>query len=461
MVQTFSLRPTAAELRARLEALLDPGLLQIIDTAGRHAYDQGVPLFLVGGLVRDLLLGEPLTDLDFVVEGNAHQFAASLAAYAALKGIARGRVHLDLQGFGTAHWIAENATFGPVTVDFARARTESYLHPGALPTVSPSVVAIGQDLQRRDFTINALALRLPDLTLIDFYGGLVDLNNGVIRALHAASFIDDPTRIFRAARYAARYRFRLEPGTEALISPALHVVQALSGHRLQREIARLLSEAIPETGLDKLAGWGVLTAIDRDLTADSWTAAAMAAYRHRRARTASSEPQPPGQQPGALQPPTSSSVVAAGWAILLCRAASDDVLKRIAERLDFTVALLGGVRHVWRARQALMQLPAAPLPPPSAFTRAVEPLPEGASDALWATLPFAWQRLLLERYEAEWRHSRPALSGDMLKQMGLPPGPRFGKIVNKLRDMRLDGEISTEQEERLLVQRWIAGESVP
>src|SRR5512143_772250 len=182
---------------ARLARLVDalPGIEPLREVARR------VPAYLVGGAVRDLLLGIEGADLDIAIDGDAE-------ALAQMPGFELEREGLFLTG---------RLQLGEVKVDFARTRAERYAHPGALPEVRPA--PIGEDLARRDFTINAMAFPLTgDGELIDPHGGLADLRAGVLRVLHGRSFIDDPTRALRAARYAARFGFELEGGTARLLA---------------------------------------------------------------------------------------------------------------------------------------------------------------------------------------------------------------------------------------------------
>src|SRR2546425_10643522 len=194
--------------------------------------------YLVGGLVRDLLLGQTNLDVDIAVEGDAMTFARRLAdRYGAGLKI--------FEKFGTALVVFPDG----FKLDVATARCESYAHPTALPTVKPS--SIKDDLYRRDFTINALAIRLTVRRfreLVDFYGGLRDLEHKVIRVLHSRSFVDDPTRVFRAIRFEQRFGFRIEKHTLTLLKEAAasDLVHRLSGPRLRNEVMRLLSERSEE-----------------------------------------------------------------------------------------------------------------------------------------------------------------------------------------------------------------------
>jgi tRNA nucleotidyltransferase (CCA-adding enzyme) len=198
------------------------------------------PVYLVGGAVRDLLLGRPRADVDLVVEGDAAVLAAVL-----------GGAEKEHERFGTVKVEVEGHE-----VDIASARTESYRHPGALPEVAPAE-SIDADLGRRDFTINAMAIPLAgEPRLIDPHGGRADLDRALLRILHPRSFEDDPTRAIRAARYGARFGFGLEPGTYELLRRA--DLSTVSADRRRAELERLAAEPTGRVGLGLLAGWGLI-----------------------------------------------------------------------------------------------------------------------------------------------------------------------------------------------------------
>jgi tRNA nucleotidyltransferase (CCA-adding enzyme) len=207
------------------------------------------PVHVVGGAVRDLLLGAAHVDVDLVVVGDAVALARELAAR--LPGL------LTVHGaFGTAT-VAGDGVF----VDLATARSETYPSPGALPVVRPATLPA--DLARRDFTINAMAASLgSDLgALIDPFDGRADLERGVLRVLHDRSFVDDPTRIVRGVRYEARLGFGFDADTAALARVAATGVGALSPERLREALVLLLREACAGAALDRLDDLGALGVI--------------------------------------------------------------------------------------------------------------------------------------------------------------------------------------------------------
>ncbi|HEX6666834.1 MAG TPA: hypothetical protein VF081_09595 [Solirubrobacterales bacterium] len=197
------------------------------------------PLYVVGGAVRDQLLGRGRADLDLVVVGDAGALARSL-----------GADPVEHERFATAKVEIDGRE-----VDLATARTETYPEPGALPVVAPAA-GIEEDLGRRDFTVNAMAVPLGgEARLVDPHGGREDLDRGLLRVLHDRSFEDDPTRAIRAARYAARLGFGLEAGTERLLGAA--DFGTVSGDRRWAELRRLAAEDTAPKGFELLAGWGL------------------------------------------------------------------------------------------------------------------------------------------------------------------------------------------------------------
>jgi tRNA nucleotidyltransferase (CCA-adding enzyme) len=202
-----------------------------------------VPAYLVGGVVRDLLLGREVTDLDVAIEGDPE-------ALTDLPGFSLERDGLFLTG---------RLEQGDVKIDVAQSRAETYPEPGALPEVRPA--SITEDLARRDFTVNAMAFSVSGgRDLLDPHGGLEDLRAGLLRVLHQGSFADDPTRALRAARYAARFGFELEADTARLLRDA--DLSAVSEDRIDNELRRISAEEDPAAALGLIAEWGLMPSLD-------------------------------------------------------------------------------------------------------------------------------------------------------------------------------------------------------
>ncbi|MGL4649967.1 MAG: CBS domain-containing protein, partial [Caldilineaceae bacterium] len=277
----------AGEMERRLATLLTPIQFHLLKLLGEEATELGFTVYVVGGFVRDLLMGQAggrvqSFDVDIVLEGDGIQFANHLHARYG------GRVVQHRQ-FNTAKWILgddeapvvrerllaplPDAHVAPLPahLDFVSARTEFYTAPTVLPTVENSSIKL--DLHRRDFTVNTLALCLnPDRwgQLLDFWGGVTDLHNGKVRVLHSLSFVDDPTRILRAVRYEQRFGFQIDPRTLELIADALELLERVTPARIRHELERILQEAEPERILLRLETLGVLRCISPKLNADMW-----------------------------------------------------------------------------------------------------------------------------------------------------------------------------------------------
>lgn len=330
------------------------------------------PVYLVGGAVRDLLLGRPRADVDLVVVGDASRLAARLG------------------GAGTEH-----ERFGTVKVeidgheiDIATARTENYSRPGALPVVA-SAQSIEEDLDRRDFTINAMAIPLDgEPLLIDPRGGREDLERGLLRVLHERSFEDDPTRAIRAARYASRYGFTLEPETDRLLRRA--DMATVSADRRRAELERLAAEPTGVVGLGLLAGWGVIDlreggvelmkAVEELLRTPHWAELA---------------PREQALIAAALGPEGTEKVLASMWA----PKPGEGV--EMAERRD-----------------------------------PVELILARAMGATW-----------LDQYLTIWRQVSLEIDGSDLIARGIPEGPAVGRGLRAARLKRLEGEIAGREEE--------------
>jgi tRNA nucleotidyltransferase (CCA-adding enzyme) len=249
-------------LQAMLKKRLPESIFELLKQAGIVSERLGYKVYLVGGMVRDLLLHRENIDLDLVVEGDGIQFASEFAK------IYTGEIAAHRR-FGTARITFRDG----FKMDIATARTESYHAPAALPQVHGGILR--QDLYRRDFTINTLAIDLSPAkfgALVDYFGGWDDLHQGVIRVLHSLSFIDDPTRTLRAIRFATRFNFQISDDTQRLIRSAVdsRVLDKLSGKRFWTELRYLLQEQHPIPALHMLHQYKLLSFIHPGLILDSF-----------------------------------------------------------------------------------------------------------------------------------------------------------------------------------------------
>jgi tRNA nucleotidyltransferase (CCA-adding enzyme) len=434
---------TAARLNLsnRLEQEFPAARRALLHAVALVADRQRMPLYLVGGVVRDLMLKIPSYDLDLVVEGDAIALVRSVAQEFG------GRVRSH-DRFGTAKWLLRGVDAGklgipagdaaelPETLDLVSARAEFYPHPSALPEVERGNLKL--DLHRRDFTINTLALSLNAAhfgEVSDFWGGLRDLDEKRIRVLHSISFVDDPTRILRAVRLEQRLGFEIEPRTRDLIARALPLLHRVSGDRIRHELEAIFGERVPENAIGRLRELEILGQIHPDL---EWSPAH--AERIRSAREFNPDPGwgLAGDGRGLV---TGISVWLAGHPY--------DVLRGILDRLNFPKreAVL-----ILAARQAADRLAALPEEvSPSRVTELLEDVPEPALvGAMLQSNEPARDRLGL--YLAEWRNIQPETDGGALRGRGLPSGPRYREILRALRSARLDGKISTAEEEARLLE---------
>jgi tRNA nucleotidyltransferase (CCA-adding enzyme) len=429
-----------------MQTTLSAGLIVLLETVAAEAQSNNVGLFVVGGFVRDLLLGTPNLDIDLVVEGNAIELAQALHAQYG------GEIHTH-PPFGTATWklneqvaqrLKTNFADWPPFIDFATARREFYEEPAALPTVEPGSIKL--DLRRRDFTINTLAIRLsppPFGKLLDFYGGERDLQRKFIRVLDNLSFIDDATRMLRAVRFEQRLGFQIEPNTEALFADALAFVQRVSGERLRHEIDLIVAERQPELALWRLHALGVLRAINNELIFDEWLESAFLAAREA-IKTFEAEN-------------LDLALPQIYWILLCCRLGNLTTLvarlqieRSLADQLEQGHRVYSAMSGFSRERRA------------SEVAETLDGLTENTLLAAWAMAPNRQARDYVAAYIRQWRHVHPSLTGNDLITMGLKPGPIFGKLLRYLRRAMLDeGLISGEQERAYLEQlsRRLADES--
>jgi tRNA nucleotidyltransferase (CCA-adding enzyme) len=422
-----------AALGTRLAAFWPSDWWAVFDTVSEVA--AGRPVYLVGGAVRDLLLNRANLDADLVIEGDGVAFGEALRA--ALPGSTL-KVHPT---FGTAHLYTKDGK----RVDLASARTEHYDRPGALPRVAFS--SLKQDLARRDFSVNCLAVRIDKGArgeVIDFFDALPDVEHRTLRVLHNLSFIEDPTRVLRAVRFEQTMGFRLEPRSEAYARFAFEsgACDGLAGERTRAELARLLSLPGPERVLDRLAALGALRLLDKDLSFDAATrraVVAVAAARRRAGLAGHAEAWLPVM--GVVLAPLGPE---AGAAVL--------------GRLNVAGRQVEGLLSAWRwLGEARRELPT-----PVATVRALSALPETLLPLLYALAPSRAVRQAVLAYRVRWRDVRLRVSGDDLKAMGVQPGPHFATMLTRVLEARLQGAIGPDEEAaflKTLATRHLAGGS--
>ena len=435
-----STRPPEPDMEQLLRDGLAPPLWQMVQLTGQVASELKMPLYFVGGLVRDLLLKQAANDLDMVVEGDAIKLVRRLQEQFG------GEVHTHAR-FGTAKWFLTPAIWQqvadgevvdaeslPTSIDFVTARSEFYKAPSALPEVARGSIKL--DLHRRDFTINTLAVRLDGVylgQLLDFYEGQRDLEKGLIRVLHSLSFVDDPTRILRAVRLEQRLGFSLESRTAELVENSLPMLDRVTGDRIRHEIELALHEADPAPVMARLATIGVMAQLHPNL---SWTETAVLAYR--RLPNLLSQ----AVWSALLEEESPIFVYFALWLLPL----EVDVQRQVMARLK--------VRHTTRqdviaAAELVGLLPTlAAEAPPSEVATALRPFSLRVLLTARAYLTEETAVAHLTQFVTEWRHVKPILTGYDLQEMGLKPGPEYGRLLAALLAARLDGRLHSEADER-------------
>ena len=355
---------------------------------------------------------------------------------------ARVKLH---KRFGTAVVVLPDG----LKIDVATARTEYYDYPTALPTVEQS--SIKKDLYRRDFTINTLAICLNARVfgeLRDFYGGQRDLKERTIRVLHSLSFIEDPTRVFRAIRFELRFGFHLSKETVALIKGAakMDLFHRLSGHRLLEELRLLCSESQPHSALHRLADLDLLRFIHSKLI---WSSRLDQLLR--------------GVEEALhwyrllyLDRKMEAWLL---YMIALLEVLPDHAVGEVMKRYPFSESEADRIKtarfEIGRISRLLSRQPA---PRPADTYHALEGLPDEALLYLMAKSKSDSIKRQVSVFFTSYRHVQHSVTGDDLKAMGLKPGPQYKRILSRLLDARLNGEIKTEAEERELARRFVSME---
>lgn len=451
VIKLWQLRPAASErerVKRQFVRLLPSAVVELVSQIGLVAQEKGVQIYFVGGLVRDLLLGIPNMDLDIVVEGDA------IALVRALSNRVGGRVRTHTR-FRTAKWILEGSfwerflptpdvTCPPVrAIDFVTARTEFYEHPTALPQVTRSSLKL--DLHRRDFTINTLAVRLnPDRfgELLDFYGGKRDLESGLVRVLHSLSFIDDPTRILRAVRFEQRLAFAIEERTLGLLQDSVSLLDRVTGDRIRHELELLLREPRPELGFARLDQLGILRQIHPRLQFQEWER-----ERFVELRRLLGDP--------VWAPEVDDYLIEFTHFALLTFRMDLDALEVFERRLRVQRTTAENIRLLHALKLDFDRLAGSQTP--SKVYEILKPYPLSILLVGFVAARDRAVRELVRRFVFEWKDVSPVTTGRVLKSLGLPPGPRYGEILDELLYARLDGRIHTEDDERaylkLLIDR--------
>jgi tRNA nucleotidyltransferase (CCA-adding enzyme) len=444
------IQPDNAIISSELGAILGDGIAKLIDLVANFARGKQLHLYMVGGVVRDILLNRHNDDIDFVIEASPNSdnpLEHGAIAFAQAISHQYGGKISSYQPFGTATWYLDETVAQalsvsvddlPDVIDFATARNEFYVHPTALPSVYGGSIKL--DLLRRDFTINTLAVQLSpniDYHILDFYGGQRDLKEQTIRVLHSLSFVDDPTRVLRAVRFEHRLKFKIEPRTLQLMHQAQPMLRRITGERLRHELKNLLDEQNPEEAFLILDERGILTGIHPELNFKPEMAQAFINARETRNQWL-------------IHPDKIRHIY---WVLLMSNL-DEASLDEISQRLRFSQTFVKNFKQAsdLHAHPAPLNDPDAPI---SAIVRRLDGVRDLALLATWITSDPP-QRQRIESYITTWSHIRPKTNGHALKsEFGLSPSPRFALILGKLRDAWLDGDVTSPEQEIALLHQLI------
>ena len=396
------------------------------DVASRNDAVDGV--YVVGGVVRDLIIGRDPGDIDISVEGEASGFAAQLASEIG----ANAPVESQFLTFK----IDTSDVFETFTaIDIVTARSETYSEPASLPAVEVS--SINDDLLRRDFSINSMAISLSAETwgtLVDPSNGFADIMRKRIKVHNDSSFLDDPTRIFRAVRYALRLGFSIDPRTEQLIEKSIGAIDKLSGDRIRREFELVLAEPGLVEMLRSAEDFGVLGAISPGLR--------IGAKNFQVLESLSEHDQIPSSLEELLA--------------LITHGLSEDEAAQVTVRFDGPVgwgeSIVGNAqltKHVAVLDRDDLQ--------PSEVEELLRNIPEASIRAYQLIGPPLPRQQRLKDYLDTIRFVEPEINGDDLLELGIPQGPIIGEIMDIVRRARLDGKVSSKEEELALARSRFPG----
>jgi tRNA nucleotidyltransferase (CCA-adding enzyme) len=420
-------------VKGLIEERIPPEVRAALQLVGDVADTSGFPVYLVGGIVRDLFLRVPNLDVDIVVEGDGITFAGMLVKQAG----GRMKTH---QKFGTAVVVLPNG----LKIDIATARLEYYESPAALPTVELS--SIKKDLYRRDFTVNTLAVRLNSMRygeLIDFFGGLRDIKEKTIRVLHSLSFVEDPTRVLRAIRFEQRFNFHLNKHTENLIKNAVNMklFNRLTGERIYTELVLMFSEAEPLKVLKRMKDFDLLKFIHPGLkgTAELERLFTNIGETLTWFRMLYLE------------------LKAEKWFVYflgLFDRMKDSATEEALERLAVPIRIRARMYHARvRSREVLFLFYKEQELSSSRIYDLLSPLDVESILLMMAKAKKETARKHISLYLTRLRNVKVMLTGNDLKKMGIPPGPKYKKILADLLDAKLDGAVKNREEELDFVKR--------
>ena len=432
--------PQMDNIADKMKEQLPGKLMSLIRTIGREADAREMNVFLVGGFVRDIFLGEKNYDLDIVVEGDAIKFGKVLADKI-------GGSLVTHQKFGTStivkpwpSWLGTSLhPDNKFKIDVATARREVYERPAALPTVKFS--SLREDLYRRDFTVNAMAVSANKKNFglfIDFFAGLEDLEKGIIRVLHDNSFIDDPTRIFRAVRFEQRFGFTIENHTEYLVTHAVkqEMFRRTENQRIRDELILILKERNPEKAVFRMKDLHELRFIHPELVIDKSIKGRFSDLRKGINWYNS-------HASGKRQLDT--------WIInlmvileKLSQLQVEEVMKKFVLTRSASIRLRG---YKKKTANALRKLSVKGKMSPSKIYRILEPLPHEVTLYAMAKTGSSLAKTRIKKFFTDYNVVKLKVKGDDIIAQGVHPGPRYKKILDQILCEKIDGKLKTKRDE--------------
>ncbi|MDP8217650.1 MAG: CBS domain-containing protein, partial [Candidatus Theseobacter exili] len=428
-------KPQSHEIVKKIKKNISPDVFALLEEIGDLGDKLNCNVYAVGGFVRDILLGRKNYDLDIVVEEHGIVFARKLAR------IKNGRC-IEHKKFSTA--IVTVKEVGKV--DVATARTEHYGSPGALPIVT--LATIRHDLFRRDFTINAMAVFLNKERfgeLVDFFGGLRDLKDGTIRVLHNLSFVDDPTRIFRAVRFEQRFGFRIEKQTQTLIKRAVRmdIFGKVSFERIRDEVISMLKEPHPIKAISRMAEFNELKFIHPALKYTNKSEEYILCIEETLSWFRVSYPEEKINE----------------WLVYFIGLVSDLKLNEVKDACERFVLRNKYIQEIINERQLwLMKLQILEISEEMKPSEVYANLKGITVEVMLYLMSYSKSKKakrLIVQYLNRYRFVRLEICGDDLIDKGMKKGPQLGRMLRKIHNKKLDGSIHTKKEELELAKKMI------